>query len=159
MKERKLTHLDEKGKAKMVNVSQKEETERVAKASGKVLMSAETLKLILEGKVPKGDVVAAARLAGIMAAKKTSELIPLCHPLRLTDIEVEIEAQPEEKALKIVSTVQAVDRTGVEMEALTAVTVAALTIYDMCKAVDKRMVITDIHLEEKKGGKSGEFKW
>lgn len=159
MKEKKLTHLDEKGKAKMVDVSQKNETERVARATAKVLMSAETLKLILEGKVPKGDVLTASRLAGISAAKKTSDLIPLCHPLRLTNIEIKIEALPGENVLGIISTVRAVDRTGVEMEALTAVTVAALTIYDMCKAVDKRMVITDIHLEEKRGGKSGEFKW
>ncbi len=159
MKEKKLTHLDEKGKAKMVDVSQKNETERIARATGKVLMSAETLKLITEGKISKGDVLTVSRLAGTMAAKKTSDLIPLCHPLRLTNIEIKIEAIPEENALSIISTVRAVDRTGVEMEALTAVAVAALTIYDMCKAVDKRMVITDIHLEEKRGGKSGEFKW
>lgn len=159
MKEKKLTHLDEKGKAKMVDVSQKNETERIARATGKVLMSAETLKLITEGEISKGDVLTVSRLAGTMAAKKTSDLIPLCHPLRLTNIEIKIEAIPEENALSIISTVRAVDRTGVEMEALTAVAVAALTIYDMCKAVDKRMVITDIHLEEKRGGKSGEFKW
>lgn len=159
MKERKLTHLDEEGKARMVDVGQKEETERVAKAVGKVLMSAETLKMIIEGKVPKGDVLVASRLAAIMAAKKTSELIPLCHPLRLTNLEVDVEALKEENALRVSATVRAFDRTGVEMEALTAVSVAALTIYDMCKAVDKRMVITDIHLEEKKGGKSGDFQW
>ncbi len=159
MKGKKLTHLDEKGRAKMVDVSQKNETQRVARATGKILMAAETLKLILEGKIPKGDVLTVSRLAGITAAKKTSDLIPLCHPLRLTNIEVEIEALPQENALRIISTVWAVDRTGVEMEALTATTIAALTIYDMCKAVDKQMVITEIHLEEKRGGKSGDFKW
>ncbi len=159
MKEKKLTHLDEKGKARMVDVSEKGETERTARAVGKVLMSAETLKMVVEGKIAKGDVLATARLAGIMAAKKTSELIPLCHPLRLTHIDVQIEALEGENALKVLATVKALDRTGVEMEALNAVAVASLTIYDMCKAVDKRMIITDIHLKEKKGGKSGDFYW
>jgi cyclic pyranopterin phosphate synthase len=156
---KKLTHLDEKGKAKMVDVGKKEATERVAVATGRVKVSPETLSLIKEGRMPKGDVLAASRLAGIMAAKKTHELIPLCHPIKITQIEVEISLNIEESVVEIESQVKAVDRTGVEMEALTAVLVAALTLYDMCKAVDKGMIIERVHLLKKAGGKSGEFVW
>ncbi len=156
---RKLTHLDEKGEAKMVDVGGKKETEREAVAVGKVKVSPETLSLIKEGNVPKGDVLSISRLAGIMAAKKTHELIPLCHPLKLTQVDVDISLNFKESTVEIRSTVKAVDRTGVEMEALTAVAVSALTVYDMCKAVDKRMVIEGVHLERKKGGRSGEFIW
>ncbi len=156
---KKLSHLDEKGKAKMVDVGEKEATERLAIASGRVKVSPETLNLIKEGQVPKGDVLAASRLAGIMAAKKTHELIPLCHPLKITQVGVEISLNFKERAVEIESRVKAVDRTGVEMEALTAVLIAALTLYDMCKAVDKKMVIEDVHLVKKTGGRSGEFVW
>jgi cyclic pyranopterin phosphate synthase len=156
---KKLTHLDEKGKAKMVDVSEKDLTEREAVAVGRVKVSSETLDLIKEGNIPKGDVLTVSRLAGIMAAKKTHDLIPLCHPLKITHVDVEISLNFEESAVEIRSTVKAVDRTGVEMEALTAVIISALTIYDMCKAVDKRMIIEGVHLEKKSGGRSGEFLW
>lgn len=156
---KKLTHLDEKGKARMVDVSEKELTEREAVAVGRVRVSPETLNLIKEGNIPKGDVLGVSRLAGVMAAKKTYELIPLCHPLKITHIDVEISLNFEESAVEIKSTVKAVDRTGVEMEALTAVIISALTIYDMCKAVDKRMIIEGVHLQKKSGGRSGEFFW
>jgi len=144
---------------KMVDVAQKPETLRTAEARGEVRMSTAVLKMILENRLPKGDVLAAARLAGIQAAKKTSELIPLCHPLRLSSVEVELVLVKSRKLAEVKSLVRAVDRTGVEMEALTAVAVACLTIYDMCKAFDKRMVIGDIHLLSKTGGKSGDFRW
>lgn len=156
---KKLTHLDEKGRAKMVDVGGKKITERLAIATGRVKVSSETLNLIKEGRMPKGDVLAASRLAGIMAAKKTHELIPLCHPLKITQVEVEISLNFKRSAVEIESQVKAVDRTGVEMEALTAVLVAALTTYDMCKAVDKKMIIEDVHLLQKTGGRSGEFVW
>jgi cyclic pyranopterin phosphate synthase len=156
---KKLTHLDEKGKAKMVDVSEKDLTEREAVAVGRVKVSSETLDLIKEGNIPKGDVLTVSRLAGIMAAKKTHDLIPLCHPLKITHVDVEISLNFEESAVEIRSTIKAVDRTGVEMEALTAVIISALTIYDMCKAVDKRMIIEGVHLEKKSGGRSGEFLW
>jgi cyclic pyranopterin phosphate synthase len=156
---KKLTHLDEKGKAKMVDVSKKDLTEREAVAVGRVKVSSETLDLIREGNVPKGDVLTVSRLAGVMAAKKTHELIPLCHPLKITHVDVEISLNFEESAVEIRSNVKAVDRTGVEMEALTAVIISALTIYDMCKAIDKRMIIEGVHLEKKSGGRSGEFLW
>lgn len=146
-------------KIRMVEVAEKAETLRTAEARGEVHLSAEVLKMILEGRLPKGDVLTAARLAGIQAAKKTSELIPLCHPLRITSVEVEVKPVKSKKMVEVKSRVRAVDRTGVEMEALTAVAVACLTVYDMCKAFDKRMVIGDIHLVSKSGGKSGDFKW
>jgi cyclic pyranopterin phosphate synthase len=143
----------------MVDVSPKRETLRVAEAQGKISLSPETLRLILENKIPKGDVLTTARLAGIQGAKRASDLIPLCHPLRLTSIEVEISPVAGESSLLVSSRVSALDRTGVEMEALTAVALACLTIYDMVKALDKRMIIGDIHLISKSGGKSGPFKW
>lgn len=144
---------------KMVEVGEKSETLRTAEARGEVRISAEVMKRLLENSLPKGDVLTAAQLAGIQAAKKTSELIPLCHPLRLTSVRVEVVPKPEENLVEVKSVVKAVDRTGVEMEALTAVAVACLTIYDMCKAFDKRIVISDIHLLSKSGGKSGDFQW
>ena len=140
----------------MVDVSEKSDTKRIAVASGSVMLSLETISLLREGRVPKGDVLATARVAGIMAAKKTSELIPLCHPLPVSQVSIELEI--EEDRVRIEATVTVTGKTGVEMEALTAVSVAALTVYDMVKAVDKRAVITDIRLESKSGGKSGEFK-
>jgi len=143
----------------MVDVSSKKETLRIAEAQGKISLSPQTLRLILENKIPKGDVLTTARLAGIQGAKRASDLIPLCHPLRLTSIEVDISPVAGESALLVSSHVSALDRTGVEMEALTAVALACLTIYDMVKALDKRMVIGDIHLVSKSGGKSGPFKW
>jgi len=143
----------------MVDVSSKKETLRVAEAQGKISLSPETLQLILENRIPKGDVLTTARLAGIQGAKRVADLIPLCHPLRLTSIEVEISPVAEESSLLVSSRVSAFDRTGVEMEALTAVALACLTIYDMVKALDKRMIIGDIHLVSKSGGKSGTFKW
>jgi cyclic pyranopterin phosphate synthase len=150
-----LTHLDEKGRARMVEVGGKPETAREAIARGRVEMKAETLRLILEGGLPKGDVLGTARVAGVMAAKRCSEMIPMCHPLRLTGIELSFD--PAGDGLDIESVVRALDRTGVEMEAMTAVSVAALTIYDMCKAVDKAMTISGIRLVKKTGGKSGTF--
>ncbi|MBW7836163.1 MAG: cyclic pyranopterin monophosphate synthase MoaC [Sphingomonadales bacterium] len=151
----KLSHLDDKGQARMVDVSEKDVTSRKAVAKGRVRLSAEVLALIVEGKAPKGDVFAAARLAGIMAAKKTADLIPLCHPLPLSAVNVDFTVEKE--AIEITATVTVSGRTGVEMEALTAVSVAALTLYDMVKAVDKRMVIGDIRLVAKEGGRSGHF--
>ena len=155
----KLTHLDKKGRPRMVDVSAKPETERTARAVGEVELSRETLELIASNKVPKGEVLNTARLAGIQAAKRTSEWIPLCHPLRLTQVDVELTLAPKVGLVRVVSTVKAIDRTGVEMEALTAAAAACLTIYDMCKAMDKRILIGNIHLLSKKGGRSGEFTW
>jgi len=155
----KLTHLDERGRPRMVDVSAKPETERTARAVGEVELSRKAIDLISSNKVPKGEVLNTARLAGIQAAKRSSEWIPLCHPLRLTQVDVELTLAPEEGLIRIVSTVKAIDRTGVEMEALTAVAAACLTVYDMCKAVDKRILIGNIHLLSKKGGRSGEFTW
>jgi cyclic pyranopterin phosphate synthase len=153
----RLTHFDEHGKARMVDVSGKAETDRVAVASGAVLVAPATLKLIMEGGAKKGDVLAVAQLAGIMAAKRTAELIPLCHPLPLASVEVALSCDPARNAVDITATCRTTGKTGVEMEALTAVSVAALTVYDMCKAVDRSMVLTDIKLEHKSGGKSGTF--
>ena len=153
-----LTHLDQEGRARMVDVSGKPTTLRVARARGVVAMQASTLDLVLQGQMPKGDVLAAMRIAGIMAAKKTWELIPLCHQLQIKEAKIEISAQAPGE-LAILASVSAVDSTGVEMEALTAVTVAALTAIDMCKAIDRHMVIKDIHLLEKTGGQSGDFHW
>ena len=153
--EARLTHLDERGHAHMVDVGQKAPTAREAIARGVVRMEAATLRMIIGGEAPKGDVLATARIAGIMAAKRTSQLIPLCHPLMLSHVAVELTPAPDEAALHISATVRTTGPTGVEMEALTAVSVAALTIYDMCKAVDRAMRITDIRLAEKRGGNSG----
>ena len=153
----KLTHLDETGAAHMVDVGAKADTERVAVAEGSVKMRAETLALIKSGNAAKGDVIGTARIAGIMAAKKTHDLIPLCHPLLLSKISVDIEADDALPGLRVIATVKLTGKTGVEMEALTAVSVACLTIYDMAKAADKAMVIRDIRLLQKTGGKSGEW--
>ena len=153
----RLTHLDDEGKAAMVDVSAKAETQRIAIAKGAVIVAPETLKLVMAGGVKKGDVLSVARLAGIMGAKKTSELIPLCHPLALDHIAVELACDAERSAITIEATCRTTGKTGVEMEALTAVSVAALTIYDMCKAVDRGMRIGDISLTHKSGGKSGRF--
>ncbi len=142
----------------MVDVTLKPSTERKAIASGFIYMKPQTLKLILDGKIPKGDVFSVARIAGIAAAKKTWELIPLCHPLNITSINVDFSPEKKNKRIKIISEVKVTGQTGVEMEALTAVSVAALTIYDMCKAVDKDMIISEIMLLEKYGGKSGTYK-
>lgn len=152
-----FTHFDAKGQARMVDVSAKAVTERTATAKGSVVMAKETLAKIMEGGVTKGDVLAVARLAGIMAAKRTAELVPLCHPLGLDAIELELACDPKRNAVDIAATCKLKGRTGVEMEALTAVAVAALTVYDMCKAADRAMRITDIRLIRKAGGKSGIF--
>lgn len=152
-----FTHFDEDGKAVMVDVSDKSESARVATAQGTVLMQPETLALIREGGVKKGDVLSVARLAGIMGAKRTPDLIPLCHPLQLTSVTVDLALVPERNAIDITATCKLTGKTGVEMEALTAVSIAALTIYDMCKAVDRGMRIVDIRLTHKSGGKSGAF--
>lgn len=153
-----LSHLDKEGKAQMVDVSAKPLTEREAVARGSVHVKPETMQLITDKAIPKGDVIAVARIAGIMAAKKTSELIPMCHPLNITSVSLDIIADEINSRMDIEARVRIVGQTGVEMEALTAVSVAALTIYDMCKAVDKGMTIADIMLMEKRGGKSGEFR-
>lgn len=153
----KLTHFDNSGNARMVDVSDKNRTERVAVAVSRIRVSEETLSLIKEGKIGKGDVLGVARIAGIMASKQTSNLIPMCHPLMISSCNVDFEINDKEVCIDIKATVKIVDKTGVEMEALTAATIAALTIYDMCKAVDKRMVIEGTHLLKKTGGKSGEF--
>lgn len=152
-----LTHFDDEGKAIMVDVGEKESTSRVAVARGEVKMQPETLARILDNRVEKGDVLAVARLAGIMAAKKTSDLIPLCHPLLINSVAVEFSTDQVNARISIEVTVKVNGQTGVEMEALTAVSTAALTIYDMCKAVDKTMIIDNVHLVEKKGGRSGHF--
>lgn len=154
----KLTHIDDKGNAHMVDVSDKQVTTRIATARGRVLMSAETLALIREGQAKKGDVLGTARIAGIMAAKKTHELIPLCHPLAISSVSVDFEIDDAKNLIDVTATVKVTGKTGVEMEALTAVSTACLTIYDMVKAVERSMRITDIRLVEKSGGKSGNFK-
>lgn len=153
----KLTHFDNKGNAIMVDVALKNKTERVAIATGKVKTSKEIINRIKEGTIGKGDVLAVARVAGIMAIKKTSDLIPMCHPIMIDGCSIDFDIDEENSEIIINSKVKIVDKTGVEMEALTCVSVAALTIYDMCKAVDKRMEIGEIHLVKKTGGKSGEF--
>ncbi|MBK1659099.1 cyclic pyranopterin monophosphate synthase MoaC [Paracraurococcus ruber] len=151
-----LTHFDDQGRAAMVDVGAKPETERVAIARGRILMASATLARIQEGQIGKGDVLGVARLAGIMAAKRTSDLIPLCHPLMLSKVTVDLSIAPPD-AVNIEALVKLTGRTGVEMEALTAVTVAALTIYDMCKAIDRGMRIEDVRLVHKSGGKSGTY--
>jgi cyclic pyranopterin monophosphate synthase len=154
----RLTHLDAKGRARMVDVSAKDATERTATAMGRIAMSRATFDLVKKGAVKKGDVLSIARLAGIMGAKKTPELIPLCHPLALSSVVVDLELKDgKTPAIAIVATCKLKGQTGVEMEALTAVAVAALTVYDMCKAVDRTMTIGDIRLVHKAGGKSGEY--
>ena len=152
-----LTHFDSQGNAVMVDVSEKAATHRTAVASGKIKVNQAVYDAIVEGSVKKGDVLGVARVAGIMAAKKTHELIPMCHPLLLTKCTVDFELLPEELAVKAIATVKVNGQTGVEMEALTSVNVVLLTIYDMCKAIDKTMEMSEIHLEEKTGGKSGTF--
>lgn len=152
-----LTHFDAQGQAHMVDVASKAHTHRVGVATGRIVMLPDTLALIQSGTAKKGDVLGIARIAGIQAAKKTSDLIPLCHPLALTRVAVEFDVQAAEHAVQCTATVETVGQTGVEMEALTAVQVALLTIYDMCKAVDRGMTITDVRLLEKHGGKSGSY--
>jgi cyclic pyranopterin monophosphate synthase len=151
----RLTHVDEHGAARMVDVSGKATTDREATAHGRVLVAPATVKLLRRGEAPKGDVLGVARVAGIMAAKRTPDLVPLCHPLAISGVTVELEVADD--AVEIAATVRTTDRTGVEMEALTAVSVAALTVYDMIKAVDKEATITDVRVERKSGGKSGEW--
>ncbi len=153
---RKLTHIDEAGAAHMVDVSGKDDTARQAVACGRIDMSLEAATAILEGSAKKGDVLAVARVAGIMAAKKTSELIPLCHPLMLSKVTLDLAADPA--GVSAIATVRTTGQTGVEMEALTAVSVALLTVYDMAKALDKGMIIREIRLLEKTGGKSGDWR-
>jgi cyclic pyranopterin phosphate synthase len=154
----KLTHINENGDAQMVDVSDKNNTAREAKAGAVVLMKAETLALIVSGSHKKGDVLAVARVAGIQAAKKCWELIPLCHPLMLSKVSIELTPNQEKSCIEIIATAKLDGKTGVEMEALTAASIAALTIYDMCKAVDRFMRIDNVQLLEKKGGKSGHWK-
>lgn len=156
MGEPRLTHVDESGAARMVDVSAKDVTVRTARASGRVLVSAEVVAALRGDGVPKGDAVAVARIAGIQGAKRTPELIPLCHPLALHGVEVDVTVADD--AVEIVATVRTADRTGVEMEALTAVSVAALSVVDMVKAIDRGAVITDIRVEEKTGGRSGTWR-
>jgi cyclic pyranopterin monophosphate synthase len=153
----KLSHIDESGRARMVDVTAKRETAREAVATGTVRMKPETLALIESGGVPKGDVIAVAQVAGVMAAKRTGDLIPMCHPLLLTNVDVQIRPDERESALQITATVRSTGKTGVEMEALTAVVVAALTVYDMCKAVERGMRIEGVRLLKKSGGRSGEI--
>lgn len=153
----KLSHLDDQGRAKMVDVSDKDITSRIAVARGTIHMRAETLALILDDKIEKGDVFSVARVAGIMAAKKTSDLIPMCHPLNITSVEIDLTPAENPARVEIEASVRVSGKTGVEMEAMTAVAVAGLTIYDMCKAVDREMSIGEIRLVKKSGGKSGTF--
>ena len=155
----KLNHFDASGNAIMVDVGGKNLTERIAVASGKIFVGVEVFAAIESGTSKKGDVLGVARIAGIMAAKKTSDVIPLCHPLPLSHCSLDFELLPDESAVKVIATVKTTWTTGVEMEALHAVSVALLTIYDMCKAIDKKMTLGEIHLEQKSGGKSGNFKF
>jgi cyclic pyranopterin phosphate synthase len=153
-----LTHFDESGQARMVDIGMKADSQRKAVVRGKIRMQPETLQLVVDSGVKKGDVLGVARLAAILAAKRTSELIPLCHPLRLTSITLDFTPDSDKSEILIQATVNATDRTGVEMEALHAVSTAALTIYDMCKSYDRGMIIDDIRLVEKSGGKSGHYR-
>lgn len=157
MEEKELSHFNEEGRSRMIDVGDKEDTARIAIAEGEVVMRPETLRLINEGKISKGDVLAVAQVAGIMAAKQTSQIIPMCHPLMLTSVDLNFKINEEAHKIIIKSKVKTVGRTGVEMEALTAVAIAGLTIYDMCKAVDRGMTIKAIRLIEKAGGKSGHY--
>jgi cyclic pyranopterin phosphate synthase len=154
---KKLTHIDARGRAHMVDVAGKNETARVARAAGRIVMQAQTLKLIASGRARKGDVLGVARIAAIQAAKRTAELIPLCHPLALTRIDIEFNTDRKARAVECVAIVATVGRTGVEMEALTAVAAGLLTVYDMCKAADRGMRLEDIRLLEKSGGRSGRW--
>jgi cyclic pyranopterin phosphate synthase len=154
----KLTHFDREGRARMVDVGAKDATRRIAVVSGKVVMKPETLKRIVDQKMKKGDVFGVARVAAIMAAKRTGEIIPLCHPLSIDTVEVDFQPDRDRSEVKIETTVKSTGKTGVEMEALMATAAAALTIYDMCKAVDRGMIISDIMLLKKSGGKSGTYK-
>lgn len=157
MTEQVLTHLDEKGQARMVDVSEKAHTERSATATATIFMQPETLQMIVEGKHKKGDVMATARIAGIMAAKRTPDLIPMCHPLMITSVKVELTPNLDNSSVEIEATCKTVGQTGIEIEALTSASTAALTLYDMCKAVDRGMVIDQVKLLEKIGGKSGHW--
>jgi len=154
----KLTHIDEQGRVRMVDVTAKTPTDRKAKAQAVITMSAETFDLIRDGRAEKGNVLETARIAGVMAAKKTADLIPMCHPLNLTHVQIDFFPDPATHAIRIEATARILDQTGVEMEALTAAATAALTIYDMCKAYDRGMAISDLFLLEKSGGKSGTWK-
>ncbi|CAB5121320.1 Cyclic pyranopterin monophosphate synthase (EC [Olavius algarvensis associated proteobacterium Delta 3] len=154
----RLTHIDSDGHVRMVDVTGKEPTSRQAIAKGRITMTPESFARIREGRIAKGNVLETARIAGVMAAKKTADLIPMCHPLAIAHVQIDFFPKPESNAIEIACSVRLVGRTGVEMEALTAVSVAALTIYDMCKATDREMVISDIRLMEKSGGKSGTYK-
>ena len=153
----KLTHIDKHGKAKMVDVTAKDITTREAVAKGSVFMQRQTLQAVLANDIKKGDVLGVARVAGIMAAKKVGDIIPLCHTLNITSVDISFEPQPKRKCIDITATVKVASQTGVEMEALTTVSVAALTIYDMCKAIDKEITISNICLVKKTGGKSGTY--
>ncbi len=153
----KLSHFDSKGRAKMVDVSKKSVSERIAIASGRVLMKAETLRRVMDRKIEKGDVLGVAQVAGILAAKRTGDIIPMCHPLNIDSVEINCQPNPQYSEVDIEVRVKSTGKTGVEMEALMAVSTAALTIYDMCKAVDRGMVISDIKLLKKSGGKSGTY--
>ena len=157
MNKNKLTHFDKNGNPSMVDISQKDTTVRVAVANGKIIMKPNTLKRILDLDIKKGDVLNVAKLAGIMAAKKTDQLIPLCHSIPLSYVNVDLEPNTEESSINITAEASLIGKTGVEMEALTAVSVAGLTIYDMCKAIDRDMILTNVRLMHKSGGKSGEF--
>ena len=152
-----LTHINEQGRAKMVDVSAKADTQRIGVASGKICMQRETFQMITDQKIKKGDVLAVAQVAGVMAAKKTWETIPMCHPLLITGVDIQFEMYPEVSEIEAIASVRTTGKTGIEMEALNAVSAALLTIYDMCKAVDKGMVLSDIHLVHKEGGKSGVY--
>jgi cyclic pyranopterin monophosphate synthase len=154
----KLSHFDSSGQAHMVNVGEKPETRRIARASGTISMAPGTLELLLSGSAKKGDVLGVARIAAIQGAKRTGDLIPLCHPLNLTRVAAEFDVDKRRSAVRLVVTVETVGRTGVEMEALTAVSIGLLTIYDMCKAVDRAMTLGEIKLLEKSGGRSGHFR-
>ena len=157
MKKDKLTHFDKNGNPSMVDISQKDTTVRVAVANGKIIMKPNTLKRILDLDIKKGDVLNVAKLAGIMAAKKTDQLIPLCHSIPLSYVNVDLEPNIDESSINITAEASLIGKTGVEMEALTAVSVAGLTIYDMCKAIDRDMILTNVRLMHKSGGKSGKF--
>lgn len=155
---KELTHINKNGEAVMVDVSDKAVTRRTARSSGRIMMSEDAYRAVTEMTAPKGDVLAAARIAGIMAVKKTSDIIPLCHPLPVTKCEIEFVPEPETFSIKAVCSAKTDGKTGIEMETLTGVSAALLTIYDMCKAIDRSMVITDICVDEKAGGKSGEYR-
>jgi cyclic pyranopterin phosphate synthase len=156
--DQKLSHIDDAGRARMVDVSAKDETKREATAKGRIVMQSATLKLLLKGEIAKGNVLTTAQIAGVMAAKKTHELIPMCHPLLLTGIDVDLTPDEAASAVEITATVRTTGKTGVEMEALTAVSVSGLTVYDMCKAVDRGMRVEAVRLVEKSGGKSGDYR-